>query len=265
MTVRKYLQPGEIVFVDSDGVRDLVGGGGPKKICSFLWIYTGYPASTYEGVSVETVREHCGQALARKDDAEADLAAGVPDSGTGHAVGYAMESGLSFRRPLVKYSAGYGRSYTPPSQEVRDRIAKMKLIPIEDICRDNRLIVCEDSIVRGTQLKNLTIQKLWAAGADQVHVRVACPPLMFPCRYNLSTRSVEELAARRAIAALEGGRCEDLAAYLDEDSPEHRRMVDWIREDLGCTSLIYLSLREMIEAVGLPEADLCTYCWSGRG
>jgi amidophosphoribosyltransferase len=148
---------------------------------------------------------------------------------------------------------------------VRDRIAKMKLIPIEDICRDNRLIVCEDSIVRGTQLKNLTIQKLWAAGADQVHVRVACPPLMFPCRYNLSTRSVEELAARRAIAALEGGRCEDLAAYLDEDSPEHRRMVDWIREDLGCTSLIYLSLREMIEAVGLPEADLCTYCWSGRG
>ncbi len=265
MKVRKYLQPGEVIFFDSDGVKDLVGGGGTKKICSFLWIYTGYPASAYEGISVEAVREHCGQALARKDDVEADLAAGVPDSGTGHAVGYAMASGLPFRRPLVKYSAGYGRSYTPPSQEVRDRIAKMKLIPIEDICRGNRLIVCEDSIVRGTQLRNLTIQKLWAAGADQVHIRVACPPLMFPCRYNLSTRSVQELAARRAIGALEGGRCEDVGPYLDEGSPEHRRMVDWIREDLGCTSLVYLSLPEMIEAVGLAEADLCTYCWSGRG
>ncbi len=265
LKVEKHLQPGEIVFLDADGPRDLVGGGGAKKICSFLWIYTGYPASSYEGVSVESVRERCGQALARKDTVEADLASGVPDSGTGHAIGYAMESGLPFRRPLVKYSAGYGRSYTPPSQDVRDRIAKMKLIPIDDVCRGNRLIVCEDSIVRGTQLRNLTIQKLWQAGAAEVHIRVACPPLMFPCRYNLSTRSMEELAARRAIRALEGGHTDDVAEYLDDTSDKYRQMVKWIGNDLNCTSLNYLTLREMIWAISLPDADLCTYCWNGCG
>ncbi len=264
LRVQKYLQPGEIAFFDGAGLRDSTGADGRRKICSFLWIYTGYPASSYEGVSVERVRERCGQALARKDTVRADLASGVPDSGTGHAVGYAMESGLPFRRPLVKYSAGYGRSYTPPSQKVRDRIAKMKLIPIEDICRANRLIVCEDSIVRGTQLKNLTIRKLWDAGAAEVHVRVACPPLMFPCRYNLSTRCLEELAARRAIRALEGGVVEDLAPYLQEGSSKYQAMIDWVQEDLGCTSLVYLSLPEMVAAIDLPEADLCTYCWTGR-
>jgi amidophosphoribosyltransferase len=265
LKVTKYLQPGEIAFFNADGLQDSVSGDGDRKICSFLWIYTGYPASTYEGISVESVRERCGQALARKDTVEADLAAGVPDSGTGHAVGYAMESGLPFRRPLVKYSAGYGRSYIPPSQEVRDRIAKMKLIPIEDICAGHRLIVCEDSIVRGTQLKNLTIHKLWNADAAEVHIRVACPPLMFPCRYNLSTRSVEELAARRAIRALEGGEAEDISPYLDEDGEKYREMVEWIRRDLNCTSLCYLTLKEMQEAISLPNAELCTYCWSGQG
>ena len=264
LDVIKYIQPGEIVFFDQDGLRDSTGGDGERKICSFLWIYTGYPASRYEGVSVERVRERCGQALARKDTVEADVASGVPDSGTGHAIGYAMESGLPFRRPLVKYSAGYGRSYTPPSQKVRDRIAKMKLIPIEDICQGNRLIVCEDSIVRGTQLKNLTVRKLWNAGAAEVHVRVACPPLMFPCRYNLSTRSLEELAARRAIRALEGGETDDITPYLDETSDEYRAMVDWIKEDLGCTSLAYLSLPEMMGAIDLPDTGLCTYCWCGK-
>ncbi len=263
--VTKHLQPGEIVRFDSNGLADETGPKGSKEICAFLWIYTGYPASTYEGVSVESVREHCGQALAGKDTVEADLASGVPDSGTGHAVGYAMESGLPFRRPLVKYSAGYGRSYTPPSQEVRDRIAKMKLIPIEDICQGNRLIVCEDSIVRGTQLKNLTVQKLWQAGAAEVHVRVACPPLMFPCRYNISTRSAGELAARRAIAALEGDSGADIAQYLDESSEKHRQMVEWIREDIDSTSLTYLTLDEMRKAITLPGADLCTYCWNGEG
>ncbi|MCD6416326.1 MAG: amidophosphoribosyltransferase [Planctomycetes bacterium] len=262
--VEKQLQAGEMVFFDSGGVRDLVGGrDAGKSICSFLWIYTGYPASSYEGVSAEQVRERCGQALARKDSVEADLVCGVPDSGTGHAIGYAMESGLPFRRPLVKYSAGYGRSYTPPSQEVRDQIAKMKLMPIEDICRGSRLIVCEDSIVRGTQLKNLTIQKLWDAGAEEVHIRVACPPLMFPCRYNLSTRSTEELAARRAIAALEDGAPEDISEYLDASSEKHGRMVEWIRKYLGCTSLTYLTLEEMMEAIGLPDFELCACCWAG--
>lgn len=262
-TLEKHLMPGEVVFIDESGLRQVHSTGAGRKICAFLWIYTGYPASTYEGVSVESVRERCGAALASKDTVETDLVSGVPDSGTGHAVGYAMNSPAPFRRPLVKYSAGYGRSYIPRSQEVRDRVAKMKLIPIHDIIEGNRLIVCEDSIVRGTQLRNLTIQKLWNAGASEVHVRVACPPLMFPCIYNLSTRSTEELAARRAIKALEGDRVEDVGEYLDESSDQYRRMIEWIRSDLNCTSLIYLSLDEMKRAVGLPTDDLCTYCWNG--
>jgi len=200
----KQLLPGEIVKVRHDGLESIAEGGDTSRICAFLWIYTGYPASTYEGVSVEAVRERSGQALAALDDVEADLVSGVPDSGTGHAVGYAMASGLPFRRPLVKYSAGYGRSYVPPSQEIRDHIAKMKLLSIEDVIRGNRIILCEDSIVRGTQLKNLTLRKLWDAGAAEVHIRPACPPLMYPCRFNLSTRTPEELAARRAIRALGG-------------------------------------------------------------
>jgi amidophosphoribosyltransferase len=263
LDVRKYVEPGETVFFDSSGPRGVGRVSGHRSTCAFLWIYVGYPASSYQGVSVETVREHCGQALARKDTVQADLVSGVPDSGTGHAIGYAMASRLPFRRPLVKYSAGYGRSYTPPSQEVRDRIAKMKLIPIEDITRGNRLIVCEDSIVRGTQLRNLTIQKLWDAGAAEVHVRVACPPLMFPCRYNLSTRSISELAARRAIRALEGEDVEDVADYVSPVTQKHRDMVEWIREDLTATSLIYLTLDEIVGAIGLPASDLCTYCWTG--
>lgn len=262
--LKKVLLPGEVVFVDDSGLKEMETKPGKRKICSFLWIYTGYPASIYEGMSVESVRERCGAALARKDDVEADLVSGVPDSGTGHAVGYAMNSPAPFRRPLVKYSAGYGRSYIPRSQEVRDRVAKMKLIPIQDIISGNRLIVCEDSIVRGTQLKNLTIQKLWKAGAAEIHVRVACPPLMFPCIYNLSTRTTEELAARRAIRALEGHDVQDPGEYLDAGSPQYRRMIEWIREDLNCTSLSYLSLEEMKDAIDLPGADLCTYCWSGQ-
>jgi len=261
--VRKYLQPGEIVFIGPDGLKEAVSPSGKRRICAFLWIYTGYPASSYEGVSVETVRERCGQALARKDTARADLASGVPDSGTGHAIGYAMESGLPFRRPLVKYSAGYGRSYTPPSQEVRDQIARMKLMAIEDIVRGNRIVLCEDSIVRGTQLRNLTLVKLWEAGAAEVHVRVACPPLMFPCIYNLSTRSADELAARRAIRDLAAEDPGDLPPCLDESTRQYRDMVEWIRRDIKATSLSYLTLEEMVGAIGLPRSDLCTYCWNG--
>ena len=262
--LKKTLLPGEVVFFDADGLKGNGGRPGRKRTCAFLWIYTGYPASSYDGVSVETVRERCGKALACKDTVEADLASGVPDSGTGHAVGYATESGLPWRRPLVKYSAGYGRSYTPPSQDVRDRIARMKLIAIDDVILGNRLIVCEDSIVRGTQLKNLTLKKLWDAGAAEVHIRVACPPLMFPCIYALSTRSVGELAARRAIRDLEGADVEDVSEYLDPDSSKHAAMVEWIRKDIGCTSLVYLTLDEMVGAIGRPECDLCTYCWTGR-
>jgi amidophosphoribosyltransferase len=195
---------------------------------------------------------------------EADLVAGVPDSGVGHAIGYAMESGLPYRRPLVKYSAGYGRSYTPPSQEIRDLVATMKLIPVKEVICGNRIILCEDSIVRGTQLKNYTIKKLRNCGAKEVHVRPACPPLMFPCRFALSTRSIEELAARKAIRALEGKDIEDVREYLDHRSKKYQQMVECIRKELGVTTLRYQKIDDMVEAIGLPKEKLCLYCWTGH-
>ncbi|MCX5715793.1 MAG: amidophosphoribosyltransferase, partial [Candidatus Omnitrophica bacterium] len=168
-------------------------------------------------------------------DIKIDLVTGVPDSGLAHAIGYAMESGKPFRRPLVKYTPGYGRSYTPPSQETRDLIAKMKLIPIREIINKNSIVVCEDSIVRGTQLKNFTVKKLWDGGAKEIHVRPACPPLMFPCRFNFSTRSIHELAARKAIRSLEGSDIDDVSEYVDHNSAKYKKMVDWIAKDLEVT------------------------------
>jgi amidophosphoribosyltransferase len=193
-----------------------------------------------------------------------DVVAGIPDSGIGHALGYAMESKKPFRRPLVKYTPGYGRSYTPPSQDTRDLVAKMKLIPNADIIAGNRIVICEDSIVRGTQLKNYTVKKLWEAGAREVHARPACPPLMFPCRFNLSTRSTEELAARRAIRAIEGRDIDDVSEYIDSRTDRYRAMVDWIARDLEVTTLRYQTLEDMIAAIGLSKERLCLYCWTGE-
>lgn len=261
--VKKYLSPGEIVLLGRKGLEEKSPGKNKNQICAFLWIYTGYPASSYEGISVEIVRERCGRFLARNDDVKGDLVAGVPDSGVGHAIGYAMESGLPYRRPLVKYSAGYGRSYTPPSQEIRDLVATMKLIPIKDVICGNRIILCEDSIVRGTQLKNYTIKKLWECNAKEVHIRPACPPLMFPCRFALSTRSIEELAARRAIRALERRNIEDVREYIDHRSEKYKKMVNWIGKDLGVTTLKYQKIEDMVNAIGLPRDKLCLYCWTG--
>lgn len=262
----KYLAPGEIVLLRGpEGMAVKDPGQTEQQICSFLWIYTGFPASTYEGVNVEVVRERCGRFLARQDQGlEVDQVSGVPDSGLAHGLGYAMESGVPFRRPLVKYTPGYGRSYTPPTQAKRDLIAKMKLVGIADIIRGQRIVLCEDSIVRGTQLKNFAIQKLWDQGAREIHVRPACPPLMFPCRFNLSTRSLHELAARRAIRALEGRDPEDVSPYLDHNRPEYRSMVDWIAKDLNVTSLKYLTPEDMVSAIGLPRERLCMYCWTGH-
>ncbi len=261
--VKKYLAPGEIVFVGKSGLEEKASGRKANQICAFLWIYTGYPASSYEGISVELVRERCGRALARKDEVKADLVAGVPDSGVGHAIGYAMQSGLPYRRPLVKYTPGYGRSYTPPSPEMRDLVATMKLIPVKEVICGNRIVLCEDSIVRGTQLKNYTIKKLWECGAKEVHIRPACPPLMFPCRFALSTRSIEELAARNAIRALEGKDTEEVREYIDQRSKKHQRMVQWIGKELGATTLRYQEIEDMVEAIGLPSDKLCLYCWIG--
>ncbi len=263
--VVKYLEPGEVVLINEDGIVQSKPGGDVNQICAFLWIYTGFPASDYEGINVEEVRERCGQCLARQDsDVEVDLVSGIPDSGTAYALGYAMQSGKPFRRPLVKYTSGYGRSYTPPSQETRDLIAKMKLIPNKEIIKDNRIVVCEDSIVRGTQLRNFTIKKLWDGDAREVHVRVACPPLMFPCRFNLSTRSIHELAARRAIRSLEGEDLEDVSEYIDCNSEKYKKMVDWISKDLEVSTLRYQTLDNMVKSIGLPEKKLCLYCWTGE-
>ena len=261
--IKKYLDPGEIVFIGKSGLVEKFSGKKTNQICSFLWIYTGYPASSYEGISVELVRERCGRALARNDFVKADLVSGVPDSGVGHAIGYAMQSGIPYRRPLVKYTPGYGRSYTPPSQEIRDLVATMKLIPIKEVICGNRIILCEDSIVRGTQLKNYTIKKLWECGAKEVHVRPACPPLMFPCRFALSTRSTEELAARKAILAIEGRHLEDVREYIDRRSKKYQEMVNWIGKELGVTTLKYQEIEDMVEAIGLPREKLCLYCWIG--
>lgn len=261
--IKKYLNPGEIVSIGKSGLEEKALGKKRNQICAFLWIYTGYPASSYEGISVELVRERCGRSLAKNDDVKADLVAGVPDSGVGHAIGYAMQSGFPYRRPLVKYTPGYGRSYTPPSQEMRDLVATMKLIPVKEVICGNRIVLCEDSIVRGTQLKNYTIKKLWECGAKEVHIRPACPPLMFPCRFALSTRSIEELAARKAIRALEGKDIEDVREYIDQQSKKYKRMVDWIVKDLGATTLKYQKIEDMVEAIGLSREKLCLYCWTG--
>jgi amidophosphoribosyltransferase len=260
----RSLGPGEIVRIDPHGIHIESPPGQEKHVCAFLWIYTGDPSSTYEGVSVENSRERCGRALARNDRVEADFVTGVPDSGIGHAIGYAMESGLPYRRPLVKYTPGYGRSYTPPSQDIRDLVATVKLCAVRDVIQGNRMVVCDDSIVRGTQLKNYTIRKLWNNGAKEIHVRPACPPLMFPCRFASSTRTIDELATHRAIRAMEGEKTDRIDEYLDHDSERYGRMVEWIRKDLNVTSLKYINIEDMIAAIGLPEEQLCLYCWRGR-
>jgi amidophosphoribosyltransferase len=263
--VVKHIEPGEIVLINEDGIAQKRPGTDTNQICAFLWIYTGFPASNYEGINVETAREKCGRCLAKRDkDIEVDVVSGVPDSGFAHGLGYAMESGKPFRRPLVKYTPGYGRSYTPPSQQKRDLIAKMKLIPIKEVIESNSIVVCEDSIVRGTQLKNFTIKKLWDCGAKQIHIRPACPPLMFPCRFNLSTRSIHELAARKAIRSLEGSDPEDVSEYTDHNSDKYKRMVEWIASDLGVTTLRYQAVGDMVKAIGRPKEKLCLYCWTGK-
>ena len=262
--VKKFLSPGEIVFINDKGIEKKKEGLAGSKICAFLWIYTGFPASTYEDINVEKVRENCGRFLAKRDNVDIDLASGVPDSGIAHAIGYAIESGKPFRRVLLKYTPGYGRSYTPLTQEIRDRVALLKLIANKDIADGNRIILCEDSIVRGTQLKNFTISKLKEAGAKEIHVRPACPPLMFPCIYNLSTRSTHELAARKAIKAIEGKDIEDVSEYLDPNSKKYKSMLNWIAKDLNVTSLRYQLLDDMVDAIGLPKDELCLYCWNGK-
>ncbi|MBQ4259165.1 MAG: amidophosphoribosyltransferase [Lachnospiraceae bacterium] len=262
----KELGPGEIVVVTPEGVKTLVKPGEDMKICMFLWIYYGYPSSSYEGISAEKMRYRCGALLAERDNVEADTVAGVPDSGIAHAIGYSTKSGIPYSRPFIKYTPTWARSFMPTIQTQRNLIAKMKIIPVKELIEDKRLLLIDDSIVRGTQLRETT-EFLYESGAKEVHIRPACPPLMFGCKYlNFSRSSSEmDLIARRVIRELEGEDREiDLKHYVDPDSEQYQAMVKRIGEKLNFTSLHYARLDDMIKAVGLSEDKLCTYCWSGK-
>ena len=267
-TLERELGPGEIVVMTPDSTRTLAAPGNDMKICTFLWIYYGYPSSTYEGVNVEEMRYKCGRALAnRDDDVHPDIVAGVPDSGTAHAIGYANASGVPFSRPFIKYTPTWPRSFMPTIQSKRNLIAKMKLLPVESLIKDKSLVIIDDSIVRGTQLRETT-EFLYESGAREVHIRPACPPLIFGCKYlNFSrTNSEMELITRAVIAELEGGEVSDevLKEYADPNSEKYEKMVDKICEKLNFTSLRFHRLDDMIESVGIDPCKLCTYCWSGK-
>ena len=262
----RELGPGEIVAVTPEGVKTLAAPGKDMKICTFLWIYYGYPSSSYEGVSVEEMRYRCGAMLAKRDDAEPDIVAGVPDSGTAHAIGYANESGIPFSRPFIKYTPTWPRSFMPSIQSKRNLIAKMKLIPVHDLIKDRSLLLIDDSIVRGTQLGETT-EFLYQSGAKEVHIRPACPPLLFGCKYLNFSRSTSEmeLIARKVIQEIEeGNKYPNLTVYADPESTEYRNMLEKIREKLNFTSLRYNRLDDMIDSVGIDPSKLCTYCWDGR-
>ena len=268
----KELGPGEVVFIDPEGYEVLVPARNEMRICTFLWIYYGFPASSYEGVNVEDMRYGCGMKLADRDikrgNIHPDCIAGVPDSGVAHAIGYANRSGVPYSRPFVKYTPTWPRSFMPTHQSRRDLIAKMKLIPIHELIGGKRLLLIDDSIVRGTQLRETT-EYLYKSGAKEVHIRPACPPLVFGCKYLNFSRSdsEKELITRRKMEELEGTANftdQTLERYTDPDSDEYHAMLEEIRKELNFTSLHYHRLDDMIGTVGISPCKLCTYCWSGR-
>ncbi len=262
--ITKYLGPGEIVFLSEDGIEQKKKPEEKMQICGFLWVYYGYPASSYEEINVESVRNKCGAFLARNDDIQVDMVAGIPDSGIGHGLGYASEANIPFKRPFVKYTPTWPRSFMPQDQTIRDLVAKMKLIPIRELIEGKRVLFCEDSIVRGTQLKD-TIQRLYDYGASEVHMRPACPPLTYGCKFlNFSrSRSELDLAARTAIKEIEGDDSKDLEEYSRTGSEKYAAMVDQIRKRLKLTTLKYQRLEDLVKAIGLPKEKICTYCWDG--
>ncbi len=262
----RELGPGEIVIVTPEGVHTLAAPGKEMKICTFLWVYYGYPSSSYEGISVEQMRYNCGALLAERDDVKPDIVAGVPDSGLAHAIGYANRSGIPFSRPFIKYTPTWPRSFTPTMQSQRKLIAKMKLIPVHDLIQGRRLLLIDDSIVRGTQLRETT-EFLYQSGAKEVHIRPACPPIMYSCKYlNFSRSSSElDLITRRILKDIEReGRYIDLAAYSNPETAEYKEMLDRICKQLNFTSLRYHRLDDLIESVGIDRCKLCTYCWDGK-
>jgi amidophosphoribosyltransferase len=261
--IEYYLGPGEIMQITSDGYTQLRKPGVKMQICAFLWVYYGYPPSYYEGINVDECRNRCGAALARRDTVNADFVCGIPDSGVGHAIGYGNEKGIPYKRAYAKYTPTWPRSFMPQNQELRDLVAKMKLIPNKAIIEGKKMVFLDDSIVRGTQLKDNTID-LRKSGASEVHMRIACPPLLYPCEFlNFSqSRTPLELAGRKAVFKLEGDGG-DLAEYSNPDSEKYKMMVDKIAETLNLDSLMYQRLDDLVEAIGLPKKKLCTHCWDG--
>ena len=264
----RELGPGEIAVITPEGARTLVYPGKKMKICTFLWVYYGYPSSSYEGMSVEQMRYNCGAKMAQRDHVKPDTVAGVPDSGTAHAVGYANESGIPFSRPFIKYTPTWPRSFMPTVQDQRNLIAKMKLLPVHQLIKDKSLLLIDDSIVRGTQMRETT-EFLYQSGAKEVHIRPACPPLVYACKYlNFSrSRSEMDLIARRVIARLEGTDEvpeEVLQEYTDPESEKYETMIEEIRKELNFTTLQYNRLDDMLDAVGIDPDKLCTYCWNGK-
>ena len=264
----KELGPGEIVYITPESVETLVPPRKKMKICSFLWVYYGYPTSSYEGVNVEEMRYNCGALLAKRDKGKVDpdIVAGVPDSGIAHAIGYANESGVPFARPFIKYTPTWPRSFMPTDQRQRELIARMKLIPVHALIKNKKLLLIDDSIVRGTQLRE-TVDFLYESGAEEVHMRSACPPIMYSCKYlNFSRGNSDmELLARRVIQELEGDEGhKHLDEYSDSSTERGQCLLKSICEKFGFDSLGYQSLDGVLEAIGIDRDKVCTYCWNGK-
>lgn len=262
--IEKFIGPGEIVSLTSEGYTSLRQPNEQMQVCSFLWVYYGYPPSFYEGINVDECRYKCGAALAKNDTADADFVAGIPDSGIGHAMGYSNEKRIPLKRPYAKYTPTWPRSFMPQNQTMRDLVAKMKLIPNNSIIKNKRGVFLDDSIVRGTQLKD-NVQDLHRAGIQEVHMRIACPPLTYPCEFlNFSrSRSNLDLATYKAVEQLEGKGNADMAEYSDCTNPKYHAMVEQIRKNLDLTTLKFQKLEDLVDAIGLPKEKLCTHCWDG--
>ena len=266
---QKYreLGPGEIDIISVDeGVKMLVAPGLKMKICTFLWVYYGYPSSSYEGLSVEKMRYNCGKYIAMRDKEKPDTVAGVPDSGMAHAIGYSNQSGIPFSRPFIKYTPTWPRSFMPTIQSKRNLIAKMKLIPVHDLIKDKKLLLIDDSIVRGTQMRETT-EFLYESGAKEVHIRSACPPLLYGCKFLNFSRSTSEmeLITRKMILKLEGDINDDIiSSYINPDGDKYKAMVEEIRKELNFTSLQFNRLDDLKKACEIDEEKLCTYCWDGK-
>jgi amidophosphoribosyltransferase len=262
--IERFLGPGEIISIDYERLEQLRKPNEKMQICSFLWVYYGYPPSFYEGLNVDECRYKCGAALAKNDNIAADFVAGIPDSGVGHAMGYSNAKGIPFKRPYAKYTPTWPRSFMPQNQAMRDLVAKMKLLPNKAIIKDKCGIFLDDSIVRGTQLKD-NVRDLHHAGIKEVHMRIACPPLTYPCEFlNFSrSRSNLDMATHKAVEQIEGIINPDMREYSDSSNPKYHAMVEQIRKNLDLTTLKFQKLDDLVEAIGLPKEKLCTHCWDG--